>query len=352
VKNLLVFAYSVSPHDQVFSHQFQAIESISKQFSEVTVVVPKKKDTNSVSIQKNLSRDSNIEIFQIPWKERNKLRNFTQLIKATLRLAREKKIDIVFFFMTDTYAAILGPILFLKRLPQVLWYAHASKPKRLIALKPFMTLICSSTSGSIPLKGRKIRLIGQMVDEAIFEKNQYSESHRFRLIHVGRFDPSKRIEVLIEVTLRLKHDFPEVNLTLYGSPTTSESLQYQTQVKEKYKEEIIKGSISIKPAIERKYLSKIYREFGVFIHAFQGSLDKSVIEATISGLPVASLNLEYISEFGSWAGKPTNLQSEIAYIFSLSLSELEREIERRRLIAIEKHSLDQWSRKIGNLLNG
>jgi glycosyltransferase involved in cell wall biosynthesis len=352
VKNLLVYAYSANSHSQVFSHQLPAIERIANKFQEVIVVVPREKKINVAEISNSLMTSKNITIVEFPWSQGRPFKNVINLIRVTELLFKAKHIHTVFYFMTESYAAVLGPILKLKKVQQLLWYAHTSKPLHLILLKPFMNLICSSTSGSIPLKGKKVRLIGQMVDETIFTKNDYDYRYRYRLIHVGRLDPSKQIETLIKATLELQEIFPKIELYLYGSPTNDLGKQYISTLKAKYSKEIEMGLIKIMQPVKRDQLSSLYKNMGIFVHAFQGSLDKTVVEATLSGLPVASLNQEYTKEFGNWASRPKSLAAEITSIYELSQRCLKYQISKRRNLALKNHSLSQWARQIEELLNG
>jgi glycosyltransferase involved in cell wall biosynthesis len=303
-------------------------------------------------VQCNFTNKQGIQIIEVPWMKKKSLSNAKRLIKVTLSLLKCKKIHTVFYFMTETHALILSPIFWIRRVRQVLWYAHANRPLRLIITRPFMTAIASSTSGSIPLKGRKVRLIGQMVDEGLFPLNKYNFGYRFNLIHVGRFDPSKKIENLIEAFLELKTIFPEAKLTLIGSPTLKTGHQYERYIKERYIREMNSGSLRFLQAVRRDQLSSIYSEMGVFIHAFQGSLDKTLVEATLSGMPVVTLNQEYLNEFGSWGLKSQNLTDELMSLYELEESALKSEISRRRQVALSRHTLSQWQKKIVEVLNG
>jgi len=351
MKNLLVYAYSADSSNQVFSHQLPVIERIASQFGEVIMVVPTTKKT-TVHWTHNLpNSNKSIEILEIPWRQGNPFSNAIQLLRETLNLVNHKKIDTVFYFMTETHAALLSLFLWSQKIPQFLWYAHASKPLRLTFIKPFMNLIFSSTSGSMPLSGKKIKIVGQLVDETLFAQHILDPRFRYHIIHVGRFDPSKHIEALIESFLEINSNFPETRLSLYGSPTTSLGFEYESAIKARYSKAIQERLVTILPAVPRSRLSSLYKEKGVFVHAFEGSLDKAVVEATLAGLPVASLNKEYINEFGSWGSVPVTLATELESIFKLSQDDLQRELDRRRDVALERHSLGQWAKQIVSLLN-
>jgi hypothetical protein len=62
-------------------------------------------------------------------------------------------------------------------------------------------------------------------------------------------------------------------------------------------------------------VSNILNSHDVFVHAYEGSLDKALIEATLAGIPVITANREYIRIFGSWS-------SEIDADSELSVSQM------------------------------
>lgn len=350
MKNLLVYAYSADSSNQVFSHQLPVIDRIATNFEEVTVVVPTIKKSTTLWTHEIPQLNKKIKVLEVPWSQNRTFRNTINLFRETLGLINKQRIDVVFYFMTETHAAILSPFLWSKKIPQFLWYAHASKPLRLLFVKPFMKFICSSTSGSMPLRGNKIRLVGQMVDETLFKQHTLDPRFRYRIIHVGRFDPSKHIEALIESFLEINSSFPETKLSLYGSPTTESGFDYESDIKAKYSKAIKEKLLTILPAVPRSSLSSLYKENGVFVHAFEGSLDKTIVEATLAGLPVATLNKEYIRDFGSWGNSPVTLVTELESILKLSQENLQGELDRRRNLALERHSLNQWAKQIGSLL--
>ena len=86
----------------------------------------------------------------------------------------------------------------------------------------------------------------------------------------------------------------------------------------------------------------------VFIHAFQGSLDKTLIEATLAGLPVITINNEYLNEFGTWSQRNTSidLDNEFSAFMSSPNDQIAKLCKTRQQIAITKHSFDQWQTQL------
>jgi hypothetical protein len=79
-----------------------------------------------------------------------------------------------------------------------------------------------------------------------------------------------------------------------------------------------------------------------------------ILEATISKLPVITINQEYLKEFGSWRSSTDllsiNLEEEFKSVTNLSEADLNKEVERRYLLAIEKHELSGWVDRLLNIL--
>ena len=91
------------------------------------------------------------------------------------------------------------------------------------------------------------------------------------------------------------------------------------------------------------------------MHAYKGSLDKTLIEATLAGLPVVTLNLEYLHIFGSWLpGNIDNvsLDTELNFLNEMDVVSRVSEVRRRQAIALSGHTLNSWAKKLSELLNG
>lgn len=358
MRRLLIFAYAFDETSQVFSHQIGVIEHLAKHFDQTVVIAAK---VGAKELQK-YSRDPNskncIIVIQADFSRMYpKLRNLQTLFSLMLYL-RHFSFHAVFYFMTETSAALFGIYFKVRKIRQVLWYAHAHKSLRLVVASFFVDLICSSTEGSMPLTSKKIRLIGQMVDEKMFQFSPKKHSKDLTLIHYGRFDTSKNIGMLIQVVQELLALNLEVRLRVIGSPSNQDSEFYQKQIIETYGKLINIGRVEILPACLRSQLPLHLEKSDIFLHAFRGSLDKSLVEATLAGVPVVTLNQEYLREFGPWSnGSDKNsadhlqfLVNEVLTVISLDTSNLKAELLRRYKVALEKHSMSNWNVKMKNLL--
>jgi glycosyltransferase involved in cell wall biosynthesis len=358
MRRLLIFAYAFDETSQVFSHQIGVIESMAKRFDQTVVIAAKVGTKESQNYSGDPKSKKKIIVIQADFSRSvSHLRN-AQTFLALIRFLKNVPFHSVFYFMTETSAALFGAYFKIRNIKQVLWYAHAHKSYRLVIASFFVDLICSSTKGSMPLASNKIHLIGQMVDEKLFPYSPKPLSRDLALIHYGRFDRSKNIGLLLQVAEKLIKFEPRMRLKIIGSPSTQSSMLYQKQIMAQFSEIITSGSVKILPACLRTQLYNHLIVSDIFLHAFQGSLDKSLVEATLVGVPVVTLNQEYLREFGTWSktsnGNSTDsiefLVNEILSLISLDLSSLKAEQLRRSSLALENHSLANWTVKMSNLL--
>ena len=318
----------MNPNNPIFAHQIELILRLSEFFSEITVITA---DYHGEKLPKN------VRVEKYDWVQGNPLRSTFNFYSKFLRLITSSNFDLVFSHMVDTQALLASPILKLKRLPHIFWYAHAKKSIRGWIATNLSDQNITSTKGSYPYDKSKVKFLGQSIDVNNF---RYVERKNFPLknfIHIGRIDASKRIEILIKLT-----KYFDSHLDLWGRTIPGSYLNgLQNLVADSG------NLISLCGPIPRKAVPQKLYDSDLFIHAFEGSLDKSLIEATAVGCPVITLNQEYIKEFGSWSDcKNTNdvdfLLGEFSVLKQLSPESIQNELLRKRLIVENKHSLENW----------
>lgn len=329
-------------HDPLLSHQYQIVKALAAHFDEVTVI------TGNVG---EIDFSSNIRIVSTFWKPSSPVTNLFRLISTSVPIIIRGDYRSVFFHMTDVQCAILAPIIRMRGKKVFLWYAHTFKSKYLSFASLWVSNVVTSTQGSCPIQGRKVVPIGQGIDLEMFRPLQVEERLLQRLIHIGRFDKSKNIQLLIDTAFELRVLYPDIHLTLVGSPSNAKSKQWAGHVIGSSSEHIGNGWLQFKDGIHRFDFPSTIAAEGCFFHAYTGSLDKSLVEATLLKVPVLTINREYLSIFGSWSGKlDTDLVQEYKSMRVMSAERLEQELNRRLQIAREDHSLTGWIQHLANIL--
>jgi hypothetical protein len=333
---LLVFNYAMDPEDPIFSHQLDAVVALSLHFKKVLVLTSKRAD--------GLLLPHNVQILSSRWLPGRPVGGaFRFVLNLSFALIRFSP-DVTFSHMTEVQSAIAAPILKFLRTPHYLWYAHVSPSKYVKWSHFWCTGIITSTEGSCPVKSKKVHAIGQAINPKDFQFTSRNGGGQ-NFIHIGRLDPSKYLNQIIDLLFSSENAGNDYRLLQIGSPSSPKFNMFKDEIFHKYYKLLDSGTLQIISSIPRRDIPKQLSDSDVFIHAFQGSLDKTLVEATMSGLPVVTINREYRKIFGGWASDPeASLQQELEAYLSLIKGDfdMKSELHRRHTIALTSHSQDHW----------
>jgi hypothetical protein len=339
---LLVINYSMNENDPLLSHQIEAVRSLSRSFSHVMVIT---------SFLGPGLWPSNVTVKDLKWSQRSVAGNALNFLRVTLPLIIRRDV-VIFSHMTDVQAALIAPVARILGVKHYQWYAHTTLSRYLRWSRMWVNGIITSTSGSCPITGKKVFPIGQAIIPESFGFIARQGNKLTKALHVGRFDPSKDIYLLAETCRKISENGIPISFTQIGDPTTDLAKRYAKSFELEYADLIEDQVILVRPSILRSEIVSYMAVNDFFIHAYVGSLDKTLIEATLSGLPVITLNPEYQSQFGTWSGLTNpSLYSEYIALKNFGISELNIELERRRLICESEHSLENWTRKLTTILS-
>ena len=343
--NLLVINYAMDEKSQVFSHQIELVNQLSAKFDQITVL------TAQVGV---CNTEKNVKVVSFDWVEGKRVSSLVRFLKVFIKTVRSEKFTVLFSHMTSVQSAFISPITRIIRLRHYLWFAHTSNGIFLKVSRLLSNGIITSTPGSCPLKGSKVYPIGQSINNQKFRKKNSITKPIKNLVHIGRFDPSKNIKEIVYEVKKLRSEFPDLNLEVIGSPSSDRFKDYELNVKAKFNSEVQSGWLKFTPHIPRSSLPDLLQTYDCFIHSFQGSLDKTIVEATFSGLPVITINNEYRKIFGSWnlidTGMNNSLKDEAQLLLKLDGNKRQSEVDRRYKVAIEQHELTGWIDRLVSIL--
>lgn len=319
VKEILMVVYALDTEHPILSSQASLVSAISKRVESLHVITGSKGKFNI---------PNNVSVYVLSPKNRNHtprllliFLKYWRLIQISRKIIKNMRPDVVFVHMSDSYAAILSLFNFLKSVKIYLWYAH-THPSTWVKLCSFMGVsFLSSTRGSFPLQDCKVHLLGQIVDESRFpflrSRRCISHLSSIKFCHVGRLDKSKNVHrILMALTEIQESERKEIFFNHYGN-AASKDTEYRDCLNNRvYRlKESSRVNVELKPSVMNVEVSNILNSHDVFVHAYEGSLDKALIEATLAGIPVITANREYIRIFGSWS-------SEIDADSELSVSQM------------------------------
>jgi glycosyltransferase involved in cell wall biosynthesis len=342
-QTLLVLNYVMCERDPIFGHQIGIVSDLANFFPEVIVITSKLGQGNV---------PSNVRVLETNWGFQSLFLSVFRFLQIAVKILRTTPNLVIFSHMTEVQSAILAPITRFLRVKHFLWYAHTSKSLYLIWCHKLLNGILTSTKGSCPISSKKVVVVGQAIEEAFQGTPRIPNRSNSNFLHVGRLDPSKNIATLIETIEYFRSRGLNFSLTLIGAPSIGNE-RYLEEVENTHLDAFQNDWFRLAGIVTRTELPETLHSFDYFIHAFIGSLDKSILEATYAGIPVISVNPEYLAIFGSWGDSSSlTLQSEINAILSLTDTTIEEILLERAQIVNTGHSRKHWLIQVSNVLQG
>lgn len=326
----------------LLSHQINVVRKLSPYFRKITVL------TGNTSHE---IMPSNVKVISMNWVLNSPVRNASRYLLCLTRIFLGDRPDVVFSHMTEVQSLFVIPYTKIMKTPHYLWYAHKHKSFALIICRQFVTSIITSTNGSCPYSGDEVISIGQAIDFEQFFRLPQSKSNRMDLVHIGRSDPAKKIDIIIEAFTFARIQFPMLRLTIIGSPSSSENRVKLEKIKSRHQELILDGSLGFLESVERNAVPQILQNYDLFIHAYNGSLDKSILESVTAGIPVVTLNHEFRLQFGAWSdNQNSNLGDELVSCLTQDSKILVEKVKKQQQIILESHSLRNWIARLAAIL--
>lgn len=345
--NLLILNYSMRPESILFSHQREIAVRLSGRFKSTFVITS---DGNRENINNNLF------VLSTHWKVRKSFINALNFYRIVLPILFKNRGNLVVFsHMTEVQSLLISPFCAILRIKHFLWYAHKSKSPYLRFSFPLLSGVITSTSGSCPLSGPKVHAIGQAIDTKLFSSAKNPPKNPpLRWYHIGRLDESKNIHLIIEAFQKLRGLGWDLSLDLYGEPSMGRTSNYFQSLLKYFSLEETAGWLRYHGSINRSQIPEVAQNHDGFIHAFEGSLDKALLEAIMCRRVVVSTNTEFLLEFESTNyAKKKNLYEviqQMEYSLKLSSSEQAKRVDRYWQIATLNHSLESWIEKLSKVL--
>lgn len=344
--HLIVFNYSMDSRSQVFAHQRLIVGRLSSSFDSTTVVC---------SNSEFQPPSGNYRIYTSNWKDGKDFRNVLNFYRVALPILFRNRKAVLFSHMTEVQSFLVAPLCHILGIKHYLWYAHTNYPFRLKLAFPFLSGLLTSTAGSCPILHPKVKYLGQSVDGDISREVSLPDNEIYNsFYHVGRLDPSKQIDTIIEIAERLKNEVSSLTLDLYGAPSSAVTATFAHELISRFSTPTYQDWLTFHGQIMKDELVQYSLNHQVFLHAFQGSLDKSLIEATMLKRYVITCNREYLRafkvNFDSNKSDRELIFMQLKHMFELSFDKRNEEIMRRFHIAQSDHSLNKWLAKLVKML--
>ncbi len=280
----LVITQKVDADDRNLGFFVRWIETLSEK-AEVTVIA------NEVNEDTVMRLSRGVRVYSLgKEKGASRIRRFFRYQRFLI--ANLSSADGVFFHMCPEYvlAAHILPKWF--GVKTILWYMHKEVSARLRFATLLVDRIFTASRESCRLSSKKIEIVGHGIDADLFggEKRNISALH---LVTAGRVSPVKELRTLILGFLELRKKFPSATFSIVGDPITDADRVYREELLLEFPDTRFNGGVSYSS------LPEVYADATVFVHSSRtGSMDKAVLEALASGLPVFTSSEAFSEEMG------------------------------------------------------
>lgn len=341
MRKLVIFNLRTDPDSSVLGASIDWIVEFRNHFIVTDVV------STHVGINANLQGVRTLEIGGGSLRAR--LKALIRLLKFALELIPKRTEYLVFHHMSPRTAVFPGTLFKMFGIPQALWYSHSSRPLSLALAERTVDWIFSSEKNSFPFDTPKAHFVGHGISLKRFGTLE-SNSHRENsILFIGRISRIKNLSYLIDEVASLDREFP---LILIGPHPDFEYVrELRAQASERNVQMVISDSISYDNVHE------VMKKYKYFYSGMKNSVDKSALEASISGCLVLTTDVgtqELSGMKRAWQTITptaiTEVRNQIKALESLSRKELDdfREIVRRE--AMLQNSLEKTISQISLIM--
>lgn len=270
-------------------------------------------------------------------------------------LLRRHPVDACFVHMAAYWVSYLSPVLKIKKLPSLVWYAHGTVTDELRRVLKSADRIITSTPEGFRLPSPKVHVIGQGVDTDLF-RSLKSSRERTDIVSVNRMTPRKQIEILIEAMRIVKErpNAPRVRLRLVGGPIARSDKDYEQRMRDLAKQYNLTDVVEFVGFVPNAEIPKMYET--AFLHlnvSRTGSMDKTVLEALACGCPVLTSNeafgemLKNRPEFILKDESPHAIADAIVTAYEKRKN---LDLDAQRALVVGRHDMNSYVGKILNQL--
>lgn len=244
---------------------------------------------------KHLSTDlpSNVTIFSLG-KEQGRGKGMRLYRFYTSLYQCLPKVDAVFAHMCPEYV-VAGDFFYRWFKKSVsLWYLHKSVSRYLLRSEKIVQHIFTAHRDGIQIDSPKVVITGHGIPTQKFLSLPRKERKNdvLTLLSVGRISKSKNLLFLAKIVTILKSKTEKkFHLSIIGEAYTDEDKQYRREVENYIQTHEIQGYVEWVGKIPYNHLPEWYAKADMLVSASEtGGLDKVVLEAMATGVPVLTSN--------------------------------------------------------------
>lgn len=297
----------------------------------------------------------NVYVYSLGKEEgENKLKYILRFYKYFWYIFFRVRVDHVFFHMGAIYNIMAAPFFFLRKFYKVQFswwktHGHLNLVNRLGLV--FVDTVYSAIAESFPIKTDKLKVVGHAIDTELFLPN-LSKVNNNKILFIGRFSRSKRLEQVLQITRQLLDQGVKVETKLIGMVT---DIGYYKEIKQSVSDLNLKNHVTFVEGVPPSELVTEYQSAQLFINPSDNDgLDKVVLEAMLCGTIPLTANLSFekvLTQFGLYMKKGdingyTKAARSILEMDSTNYRELAEKLHDE---VVKNHALNTLTKRIFNI---
>lgn len=352
MKRLLLFNLATDADDPILGFTTAWINALASRVEAVDVI------TMRVG---RLAVAANVRVYSVGKEQGySEARRAFEFYRILWRLLRTNRYDACFAHMQPLFAILGAPLLKLYRVPITLWFAHGAVTRRLRLAERLVDHVVTASAESFRIPSPKTHIIGHGIDTDQFSipfTQQNEERTRFTLVSVGRLNPVKRPDILIDAVGLLRQRGIAVHLRFIGDVTNGAYLEV---LRERVTQAGLDDAIEFAGPLGFDQIAGAYHQADVMVSASQtGSIDKVILEAMACGLPVITSNEAFVPVLKPWEplllmppDDPAALAERVASLMALSSAERDALGGELRALVVRDYGIHQMMDRLMRVMTG
>lgn len=283
-------------------------------------------------------------------------RRVLEFYRHLFRLLRRDSIDGCFSHMMPEFSALAGPVLKIRGIPLVTWYAHPSLTRAVKLAHLFSDRIVTSLPSAYPYRKEKLSVIGQGIDTRLFAPAPQIAPRDNLILCAGRISPVKNHATLLRAVALLPRT---IQVVILGATSGVEDEAHALKLARLVEELGLQDNVTFAGPVPRSELAAHFNRCALHVNLTPAGFgDKVAWEAMSCGRPTLVANTDFRETLGSHADEllfspddPSELARKIAALLAKTPAErgavgadLRRQVERL-------HSLPQLAARVLAELN-
>ena len=328
---ILILTQKIDKNDSVLGFFHRWVQEFAERTEQVTVICLYKGEYDLPDNVRVLSLGKENGVSRIKY-----IINFYKYI-----FIERKNYDSVFVHMNQEYVILGGLLWRFWGKKVLLWYNHAkgSWLTRLAVLFSNKVFCTSPQSFTAQFDKTKIMPVG--VDTDFFKPDSTIDKKSNSILLLGRIAPVKNVDIFIDALKQLKDEGVNLSVTIAGG-SIDRDRGYENMIREKVVTYGLSSNIVFTGSISQIEARDIYLKHELYVNlTSSGSLDKTIFEATASGLKVLAYNTFLSDRFPEgWVVEENNLDKLVSGIKSILFQPYDESIQKKISKFIPKHSLN------------